>query len=162
MSERPPDAERDAEQGALRPRQPLNQRTYHNLIDRQIAAGQAEGAFENLPGAGKPLQFDDDSLTPEEDRVGYRMLKTAGFAPPWIELQKTIRDEQAKLDAWLARANGGWRRTGAAEQTWLRNEYRDKLTALNRLILSYNLTVPPAAGQRPMLRTEEELARLGR
>lgn len=161
MSELPPESERDVEQGGLKPRQPLNQRTYHTLIDRQIAAAQAEGAFDDLPGAGKPLQLEDDALVPEEDRVGYRMLKSAGFAPPWIEMQKTIRDEQSKLEAWLRRANSGWSRTGAAEQTWLRNAYRDKLTELNRLILSYNLTVPPAVGQLALLRMQDELDRLG-
>ena len=158
---KPPQPDHDAGQPAPRPRQPLTQRTYHTVIDRHIAAGQAEGLFDNLPGAGKPLQLDVDTLVPEEVRVGYRMLKNAGFAPPWIELQKNIRAKHAKLETWLKRANGRWGHSNAAEQSRLRNEHREHIAELNRLILHYNLVVPPAAGQLPALRLEDELARLG-
>ncbi len=157
----PPQPDHDAEQPASRPRQPLTQRTYHSVIDRQIAAGQAERLFDDLPGAGKPLPLDDDALVPEEVRVGYRMLKGAGFAPPWIELQKNIRAEHTKLQTWLERANGRWVHSNAVEQQRLRNEYRERIAELNRLILHYNLVVPPAAGQLPALRLEDELPRLG-
>ena len=158
---RQPDAEHGGGPGPGKRRQPLTQRTYHTVIDRQIAAGEAEGAFDNLPGSGRPLKFEDDSMVPDEVRVGYRMLKSAGFAPPWVELRKEIREEQAKLEAWLTRANGRWLHANAGEQTRLRDEYRAKIAELNRLILTYNLSVPQAVGQMPALRPEDELARLG-
>ena len=158
----PTDPQDEPEQVAPTPRQPLTQRTYHTLIDQQMAAAQAAGAFDNLPGAGKPLQLGDDALVPEELRVGYRMLKGAGFAPPWIELQKEINKEQAKLETWLRNANGRWRHANAAEQTRLRNEYRERIADLNRLLLRYNLSVPQAVGQLPLLRMQDELGRLGK
>ncbi len=38
------------------------------------------GAFEGLAGFGKPLPKDDAAYVPEELRMGYRIMKNAGFA----------------------------------------------------------------------------------
>src|SRR4051794_34304047 len=153
--------EQDDEQQAAQPRQRLSQRTFHSILEQRIAAAEAEGLFENLPGAGRPLQLDDDSMVPEEDRVGYRLLKGSGFAPPWIELQKQILADQAKLEAWLKRANQHWAHTPPARQARLRSEYHEQLVALNRLILHYNLSIPRGVGQLPTPRLQDELKRLG-
>ncbi len=159
---RPTDPEHDADEAAPQQRQPLTQRTYYTVLDQRIAAAQADGMFDNLPGAGKPQRFEDDSMVPEEDRVGYRILKNAGYAPPWIELQKTIREEQAKLEAWLAQANRRWSRITTREQERLCDEWQEQIVKLNRLIIHYNLAAPKAAGQLPTLRLSEELSRLGK
>lgn len=58
------------------------------LIEARIAEAQREGAFDDLPGTGKPLTFDDDRLVPEELRMAFRMLKNAGFVPPEVEDRK--------------------------------------------------------------------------
>ncbi len=42
-------------------------------------------SFDDLPGAGQPLDLTDDALVPEELRVAYRILKNAGFVPPEVE-----------------------------------------------------------------------------
>ena len=52
------------------------------LVERKIAEAIARGEFDNLPGAGKPLDLDDDPLVPEELRVANRILRNAGFVPP--------------------------------------------------------------------------------
>ena len=52
------------------------------LVERRIQAAIAHGEFDNLPGAGRPLDLDDDRLVPEELRVAYRLLKNAGYVPP--------------------------------------------------------------------------------
>lgn len=158
---RPNEPDHDAEQPASKPRQPLTQRVYHTIIDQRIAAAQADGVFDNLPGAGKPFQFDDDSLVPDEERVGYRILKSNGFAPPWIELQKSIHAERSMLESWLKHANTRWPRINARERQRLQDEHRKRITELNRLIFNYTLTAPKAASQFTPLRVEEELARLG-
>jgi DnaJ homolog subfamily C member 28 len=143
-------------------RQGLSQRTYHSAIDQQIAAAQEKGAFTNLPGQGKPLERDDDIFVPDELRVGYKMLKSAGFAPPWIEQQKEITEERAKLAKWLDSANARWRHAAPAERARLEGIYREKLVHLNRIILNYNLSVPQTVGQIPGIRIEDEFAKLGR
>lgn len=139
----------------------LNQNTFEMLVDQLIEQARAAGAFDNLPGAGKPLRYDDDGLTPEELRAGFRMLKNAGFAPLWIEARRDIDHERSRIASWLRHANHRWPRLPAAIRTRMRAEYREMLTNLQRQITSYNLTAPPAAGQIEGLRIEEELRKLG-
>lgn len=67
------------------------------LIERRIDEARRQGAFDDLPGSGRPLDLDDDRLVPEELRVAYRILKNAGYLPPEVE---ALRD----VDALLGRA----------------------------------------------------------
>jgi hypothetical protein len=136
-------------------------RNFESLIDQQVRAAEEEGQFKDLAGAGKPLKIDDETHVPEELRAGFRMLKNAGAAPPWIELQQTIRADQEQLARWLTQANTRWERLGPQQRTALREEYAAKLRDLNKLISTYNLTAPPAVGQLPLLRVEQELKKLG-
>lgn len=134
---------------------------YESLIERRMAAAEAAGLFDNLPGAGKPLQLDDDSLVPQELRLAFRMLKNADYAPSWIELQKLIRQEHEALERWLNRANARWPDADTLERARLRSEHNKRIRAINRLIDSYNLSVPPAVGQLPLLVLSGEARRLG-
>jgi DnaJ homolog subfamily C member 28 len=134
---------------------------FANLIDQHIAEAQRAGLFDNLPGSGKPLNLDDDSMVPEEDRVGHRMLKNAGLAPAWIELQKEIREQQASLERWVAQAQERWPRSGPREREQIRQEHSQKVNALNKLITTYNLNAPPVAGQIPLLQLWREQRNLG-
>jgi DnaJ homolog subfamily C member 28 len=136
-------------------------RTFESVIDQQIRAAEAEGQFQNLAGAGEPLTLNDDAHIPEELRAGFRMLKNAGAAPPWIELQQTIRVDQEGLVRWLKQANARWERLTPQQRATLREEYSGKLRDLNKLISTYNLTAPPAVGQFPLLIMEQELKKLG-
>jgi len=91
------------------------------LIDRlaeaRIREAQEQGAFEGLPGAGRPLTLDDDSLVPEHLRTGYRLLKNAGFLPPELLLQREIR----AAEDLLAQVDDGEARTRARRRLeWLR------------------------------------------
>jgi hypothetical protein len=58
------------------------------LAEQRIAVAEARGELSALPGAGKPLEFDDDLLVPEEVRAVYRFLKNAGVLPPEIEKRR--------------------------------------------------------------------------
>lgn len=68
------------------------------LAEEKIAAAIDAGALDDLPGAGRPQQLDDDSLVPPALRAGYRLLKNNGFLPPEVECQREIRDVEALLD----------------------------------------------------------------
>ena len=51
------------------------------LAERRIEEAIERGEFDDLPGAGKPLDLDDlDPLLPEELRMAYRILKNAGMS----------------------------------------------------------------------------------
>jgi len=60
------------------------------LAEQKIQEAIERGEFDGLPGAGKPLELDDDPLVPEDLRVALRVLKNAGFVPPEIELRKEV------------------------------------------------------------------------
>ena len=60
------------------------------LLDDQIQKAIAEGKFDNLKGAGTPLDLDGYFATPEDIRVGYTLLKNNDFVPEEIELLKEI------------------------------------------------------------------------
>ena len=71
------------------------------IAEQRIAEAIANGDLDDLPGAGKPLELDDDSHVPEELRVAYRILKNAGFVPPEIE---SLRDAKAERKLVLLKA----------------------------------------------------------
>src|SRR6266545_4582934 len=79
------------------PRTTPTRQGYHQLIDQIIAKAQADGLMDNLPGQGQPLKLDADDLVRDEDRLAFRMLKSSGFAPPWIEARREIDEERARL-----------------------------------------------------------------
>jgi Domain of unknown function (DUF1992) len=71
------------------------------LVEQRISAAAARGEFDDLPGAGAPLEFDDDAFVPEEVRIANRILKNAGFVPPVVEhlrALRALRDLQDEID----------------------------------------------------------------
>ena len=69
----------------------------HLLAEQRIEEAMRDGAFDDLPGAGKPLELADDRLVPEESRAAYRLLKNAGFVPPELETRREMADLQRLL-----------------------------------------------------------------
>lgn len=61
------------------------------IAERRIAEALAKGELDELPGAGKPLELDDDALIPEELRMAYRILKNAGYAPEEVRAPALLR-----------------------------------------------------------------------
>lgn len=55
------------------------------------------GEFDNLEGAGKPLDLDAYFNTPEDFRVGYSVLKSSKFVPEEVERLKEIGELKEKL-----------------------------------------------------------------
>jgi len=69
------------------------------LIESRIRKAQEEGAFDNLPGKGQPLQLDDDAFVPEDLRLAFKVLRNAGCLPIEMELRKEIYSLRQLLDA---------------------------------------------------------------
>jgi hypothetical protein len=90
-------------------RRPLHLQDWDSWLDKTIADAEHRGDFDNLPGHGKPIRFDANPLTGEVD-VGHGILKSAGMAPAWIELDKEVR---AGLDALSGLRDGVARRLAA-------------------------------------------------
>ena len=69
-------------------------------IGRALRASEAKGELEAAPSWGKPLDFGDGyDETPAELRLGYKILKDAGMAPPEVEMLRTLAGLQTELDA---------------------------------------------------------------
>ncbi len=64
---------------------------FQRIVEEKIIEAQKAGAFDNLPGQGKPLQLEELSWVPEEMRVAYLILRNAHVLPPEVELLKEIR-----------------------------------------------------------------------
>jgi len=63
---------------------------FEKIVEERIRQAQKKGEFDNLPGSGKPLKFEDDCHIMEELRLAYKILKNADCIPPEIELKKEI------------------------------------------------------------------------
>ena len=160
MTQKPDDAQERDDAHPLR--RPLTARTFESVVDQLLNKARAEGQFDNLAGQGQPLKADaHEALVPDDMRAGFRMLKNAGFAPPWVEARRSLDQQRDELASWLAQANTRWQRLDAAGREKLRAEYRRRLDDLQREILNYNLTAPESAGQAPGLQIPLELKKLG-
>ncbi len=71
---------------------------FERLAEQRIEEGIRQGQFENLPGRGKPIVFEDDSMIPRDLRMAYKMLKNAGFIPPELQTEKDIKNAMDLLD----------------------------------------------------------------
>ena len=60
------------------------------IAEQRIAEAVANGELDGLPGAGRPLDLDDDALIPEDLRLAHRILKNAGYVPPELETLNEI------------------------------------------------------------------------
>lgn len=65
---------------------------FQRLAEQRIEEAKEDGAFDDLPGEGEPLELEDDSMVPEELRTAYRMLKNSGHLPPELAPNAEIRE----------------------------------------------------------------------
>jgi hypothetical protein len=63
---------------------------FWRIAEERILDAHRSGAFDDLPGKGKPLNLEDLSWVPEDLRIGYHILKNAHVLPPEAELLKDI------------------------------------------------------------------------
>ena len=67
------------------------------VAEERIQEAIRRGDFDTLPGAGRPLELDEDLLVPAEVRVAYRILKNAGCVPPEVTQRREIAELEASL-----------------------------------------------------------------
>jgi len=60
------------------------------FIEEKIRQAIEAGEFDNLRGAGKPLNLDDYFAAPEDLRAGYSILKGNNFVPEEVEILREI------------------------------------------------------------------------
>jgi DnaJ homolog subfamily C member 28 len=139
-----------------------------------IRDAQAQGKFDNLEGAGKPLEVHKNPAE-GDNSLAYHLLKNNDLLPPEIELTHEIDDERKRVDAKLARVlrQGQQLRErrfalGEREKRAFNSnlekalrEYEQGLRSINSKTLSLNI-MAPSIMHRPILNIAEMLDKVKR
>ncbi|KAL6049769.1 protein of unknown function (DUF1992) [Balamuthia mandrillaris] len=117
----------------------------------------------------------DEEENPFVDRttsIMHRLMKKNGCLPPWIELDKEIREGVEELDRLIQIEHQKWREENertkrsvlkfrdSVEWSKFRRVTEDRVKTLNSKILHYNLIVPAITLQKFSLNLEWELDKL--
>ena len=158
-------------------KEPKRPGDWESWIDQEVREAQQSGKFDNLPGRGKPIDLTPNPFAQGQE-LAFKILKDAGYAPEWIELDKAIRLKLERARATLLR-RWKWREArlhgladrpdswSAAERRRILAGWRDavadfelELADINRAIAELNLKVPTATFHRSLLDSARELASL--
>jgi len=139
-----------------------HEQAWRDLVEQRIQEAMAAGAFDNLPGQGRPLDLTRNPYLDPALELAFGLLKNSGYLPEWIARDKEIREE---LEAARARLRAAWtqrRANPADDRAWQAAvaRFEETLAQLNRKIDDLNLIVPAVQCQRLRLRLEDELRRL--
>lgn len=142
---------------------------WSTLVEERLQAAFAEGAFENLPGTGKPLDLDDEPLADPDQWLARHILRNSGLSLPWVEERRRIEEAFATATKRLAHAWSAYADNGKGSQTqpfaaqrWqeAQAEFRAQVASLNQRIRTYNLSVPHVRFQRTLINASREISRL--
>lgn len=80
------------------------------IAEERIRAAQREGAFDNLPGKGQPLDLEEDAHVPEELRMAWKILKNGGYLDALPQEGQATMESGKDLLAAETDANRAYRR----------------------------------------------------
>src|SRR2546428_12608216 len=140
---------------------------WESLVDQKIREAMEQGEFDNLAGAGAPIDLSGNPFEDPDWRTAHRMLRNAGFAPAWIEERKDI---DAELEAariqlsrvWTVLQNArGTQHEREARARWEKalSSFQQQVGELNRRISAWNLKAPAPGFQRKRIDAEREIER---
>ena len=93
---------------------------FSRIAENRIREAMAQGQFENLPGAGQPLNLEEYFSTTEDLRMAYSILKSANCVPAGVELLNEVsRLERAIAETADATARQSLQRALTDRQTQL-------------------------------------------
>jgi Domain of unknown function (DUF1992) len=72
--------------------------SWETWIDAQIRVAREEGAFDNLPGAGKPLRNLDQAHDPTWWVKDFLQREQLSILPPSLELLRKVETELAAIE----------------------------------------------------------------
>lgn len=148
------------------------QHDWDNLIEDMIQDGMANGLFDNLKGAGKPLNLQQNQFGAEY-ALAHSILKESDAVPAWIGDRNQILQDQAALRADIGRQWGVHQQKFAANPTAVARDrltlswddacqkWLDQIARLNKRITTYNLKRPSENLELFQLDLERELKRVG-
>jgi hypothetical protein len=92
------------------------------LVEKMIREAMDKGEFDNLAGSGKPLDLSDYFATPEDMRIGHKLLKDANIIPEELELRREVEALKEEM-----------------ERCFTEEEKRKLRKKINEKLLKYNL-----------------------
>ncbi len=138
-------------------------------IEGQIQDAMAAGAFDNLPGAGRPLPVSREQQAFAGDNwLGYKLLENGGHAPEWLNLGREIELDLEKLDV-LDTNHGDFCESAKTAADWvqigplldrLRAKYEERARDIRKKQDQFNFDAPGFRTQRPGIWVEHHLERL--
>lgn len=131
---------------------------WQGLVEQRIQEGMEQGLFDNLRGMGQPLNLDEDQFVPDEMKMAFRLLRSNGLAPLWVELNKEIREDIARMERMREHVHNR-DNLNAIERDHLRREYRRRIDDINGKIINYNIVAPSSQVHLGLLIVEDELAK---
>jgi DnaJ family protein C protein 28 len=141
-------------------------------MDELIEEAMREGAFDDLPGRGRPLRLDRNPFVGDSG-LAFQLLKDNDYTLPWIAernrvlerieaLREEIGRQWAQFQAAYRRAAGdalrlelsvGWERAKGA--------WQEEIAEINRAAGDANLRQPDAGLEIVKLALAAELGRAG-
>ena len=150
---------------------------WRDIVSRRIEDAMQQGAFDNLPGRGKPLDLRRDPFVPEDQQMAFRLLHNNDLVPAWIgdrkEVLQTIDALRADIRRVALQLRTEWDAHQATEtsknrnaknrQVWERyvSRWEADIAQLNHRILSLNLKQPAAHLEVFKVLLDEELTKIG-
>lgn len=127
-------------------------------IEEHIKKARKEGAFDKLPGHGKPLDLKQNAFS-DDQQLAFDVLKNAGFLPAWIEERNDIQASFAEAKKRLERA---WQRVGIdgrRDRKWVEATaaFRANVAEINTSIRAFNLKAPSVAAHLMLYDAEKEI-----
>ena len=71
---------------------------FQKIAEQRILEAVERGDLDDLPGAGSPISYEDESRIPEDLRMAYKILKNANCVPPELSEMKEIRQAEDLLE----------------------------------------------------------------
>jgi len=103
-----------AEVPPSRARHPRGVDEWQDFVSQAIEEAMREGAFDNLPGKGKPLNLNENPNEPPDMAMANKILKNNDTTPPWIGDRKKLLEDIESLRAEMAQ-RWGWMRADWAD-----------------------------------------------
>lgn len=146
-------------------RSPRSEQAWQDLVSQQIEEAMRAGAFDNLPGKGKPLDFGKNPNAPTDMELANKILKDNDLSPGWIADRKEML---AKIDDLRQRLSATWERRNCADDSrapafWTEDlvRFQTEIDDLNRKIATVNLGMAIPRLEIFRLNLDAELTRAG-
>ena len=155
------------------PRQSLMKK-WQDIVDQLVKGVIGDGDISHLPGAGRPLQIQDESHTPAELRAAHKIMNDNNVLPDWVaadhaldQLEEDLRLQIRKRAARYAKDKSAAQSVAVLkslveiEEDWKRYklEFSVRIGRYNREALIYNLKVPSGIEHKQFLNSSDLIER---